>query len=217
MKSKSLFYEPMTVFTDLILFFLAVYFALDFHTLYLDQQMNTHWHWTFAFWMIGIGALLGAISHGIGHHFSPMVKKIIWKMTVLSIGISCYFVLSASFSHVFPNSTVRWLKWIPLILLVIYCATIIKDDRFSIVILFYLPTMIFVLLMMMYSQFVLGFSGSGWISLGMLIGFLAAGVQMSGYDLHKHFNHNDLYHVIQMAGIYCIHKGTVLIRDFGTN
>ena len=135
MKSKSLFYEPMTAFTDLILFFLAVYFALDFHTLYLDQQMNTHWHWTFAFWMIGIGALLGAISHGIGHHFSPMVKKIIWKMTVLSIGISCYFVLSASFSHVFPNSTVRWLKWIPLILLVIYCATIIKDDRFSIVIL----------------------------------------------------------------------------------
>jgi len=75
MKSKSLFYEPMTAFTDLILFFLAVYFALDFHTLYLDQQMNTHWHWTFAFWMIGIGALLGAISHGIGPHFSPMVKK----------------------------------------------------------------------------------------------------------------------------------------------
>ena len=207
----------MTVFTDVILFLFAGYFAMEIYTLFSDQLMNTHWHWTFTFWMIGIGSLLGAVSHGLGPHFPEMVKKIVWKLTVLSIGISCYFFLTASFSHIFPNSTVQWLKWIPLILLVVYCGTIVKNDSFSIVIMFYLSTMIFVLAMMMYSQFILKFNGSGWISIGILISFIAAGVQLKGFSLHKHFNHNDIYHIIQMAGMYYIYKGVLQIKDFGLN
>jgi hypothetical protein len=42
---------------------------------------------------------------------------------------------------------------------------------------------------------------------GMVVSFLAAGVQMSGMTLHRHFNHNDLYHVIQMAGFYLLYRG----------
>ncbi len=212
---KTFIYEPMTAFTDLILFLLAGYFAKEIHTLFTDQLMNTHWHWTIAFWMIGIGALLGAVSHGFGPHFPEIMKKIIWKLTVLSIGISCYFFLIASFSHVFPNTTVQWLKWVPLVLLVVYCGIIVKNDSFSIVIMFYLPTMIFVLAMMIYSQFILEFNGSGLISIGILISFLAAGIQLSGFSLHKHFNHNDIYHIVQMAGMYFIYKGVLQIKDFG--
>ena len=104
---KTFIYEPMTAFTDLILFLLAGYFAKEIHTLFTVQLLNTHWHWTIAFWMIGIGALLGAVSHGFGPHFPEMVKTIIWKLTVLSIGISCYFFLMASFSHIFPTCHMR--------------------------------------------------------------------------------------------------------------
>ena len=70
---KVLIHEPMTVFTDLIIFLLAGYFAKEIHTLFTVHLMNTHWHWTFAFWMIGIGAFLGAVSHGFGPHFTKMV------------------------------------------------------------------------------------------------------------------------------------------------
>ena len=212
---NALIHEPMTAFTDLILFLLAGYFAMEIHTLFTVQIMNTHWHWTFAFWMIGIGALLGAVSHGFGPHFPEMVKTIIWKLTVLSIGISCYFFLMASFSHIFPSATVQWLEWIPLILLMVYSTIIVKDHRFMIVILFYLPTMIFVLVMMIYSQFILEFNGSGLISIGILISFLAAGIQLSGFSLYKHFNYNDIYHIVQMAGMYFIYKGVLQIKDFG--
>jgi Family of unknown function (DUF6962) len=31
--------------------------------------------------------------------------------------------------------------------------------------------------------------------------------------LQRHFNHNDLYHVIQMVGMYVFYKGAILLRD----
>jgi hypothetical protein len=29
---------------------------------------------------------------------------------------------------------------------------------------------------------------------------------------HRHFNHNDLYHVIQMGGLYCLYRGALLLH-----
>jgi hypothetical protein len=34
-------------------------------------------------------------------------------------------------------------------------------------------------------------------------------VQMSGFALHRHFNHNDLYHVIQIVALWLLHLGGV--------
>jgi hypothetical protein len=48
---------------------------------------------------------------------------------------------------------------------------------------------------------------------GVMVSFAAAGVQQSGFALHQHFNHNDLYHVIQMAGVYLLYRGGRLLRS----
>ncbi len=42
---------------------------------------------------------------------------------------------------------------------------------------------------------------------------LAALAQASGVALHRHFNHNDLYHVIQMAALYAFYRGGALLVD----
>jgi hypothetical protein len=47
----------------------------------------------------------------------------------------------------------------------------------------------------------------------------AIGVSLAGLAVlvlklapHRHFNHNDLYHVIQMGGLYCLYRGAVLLH-----
>jgi hypothetical protein len=42
---------------------------------------------------------------------------------------------------------------------------------------------------------------------------LAAGVQASGFALHRHFNHNDMYHVIQIAAMALFYIGAGRLRD----
>ena len=40
----------------------------------------------------------------------------------------------------------------------------------------------------------------------------AAAAQASGFDLHRHFNHNDLYHVVQIAAMVIFYRGARLMR-----
>jgi glucan phosphoethanolaminetransferase (alkaline phosphatase superfamily) len=42
---------------------------------------------------------------------------------------------------------------------------------------------------------------------GIAIAAIAAAVQASHVHLFTHFNHNDLYHVIQMVSLYVIYRG----------
>ncbi len=215
--AKPLIFEPMTVITDLVLAGMTAYFAWELSAWYWERLMNVHWHFTRLFIMISAGALLGALSHGIGTHFSPEVKAVIWRLTTISIGAAAFFVLMVTFYHVFPFATVRYLRWLAIVLFVGYLVLIWKDDRFINVIRFYGPTMLFMLAVMIYSYLTASNPGSGWLVIGILISFAAAGVQMSGFSLHQHFNHNDIYHIIQMLGMYCIYRGSLLLTDHGVS
>jgi hypothetical protein len=212
---KPLIYEPMTAITDLLLALLALYCARELNAWYDTRLMNTHWHWTRGFVMLAIGAILGAISHGVGPYFSPVMKAAIWKMTTLSIGFVSFFFLLATFHHAFPFATVRWLRWLGVLFLVIYILVIMRDDGFANVVKFYAPTMAFILFIMLYSRWVGESPGAGWIAVGIVISFIAAGIQVSGFDLHRHFNHNDLYHVVQMVGLYLLYRGAMILTDYG--
>jgi hypothetical protein len=55
---------------------------------------------------------------------------------------------------------------------------------------------------------------NGWILAGVAVSVAAALVQASGLDLHRHFNHNDLYHVIQIGAMCLLYRGARLLTDW---
>jgi hypothetical protein len=55
--------------------------------------------------------------------------------------------------------------------------------------------------------------GMGWLIVGVLVSLVAGVVQAKKLALHRHFNHNDLYHVIQMSALYAFYRGGVLLVD----
>jgi len=52
-----------------------------------------------------------------------------------------------------------------------------------------------------------------WIALGGLVTVIGAIVQQTGFRKSAHFNHNDIYHLIQIAGFYLLFKGARTLRD----
>jgi hypothetical protein len=46
-----------------------------------------------------------------------------------------------------------------------------------------------------------------WIRRGLIVSAVGFAIQKIGWDIHHHFNHNDLYHVIQIAGFWCLYEG----------
>lgn len=54
---------------------------------------------------------------------------------------------------------------------------------------------------------------SRWVLFALALSALAAGVQYGRWALHAHFNHNDLYHVIQIGAMVLFYKAGKLLRD----
>ncbi len=52
-----------------------------------------------------------------------------------------------------------------------------------------------------------------WMLLGGLLTVIGLVVQRTGFRSHLDFNHNDFYHVIQIAGFYFLFKAACTLRD----
>ena len=210
---KTIIYEPMTTITDLIIAFMAFYYARELTTIYINQLLNVQYHWIWTFRMLGLGALFGALSHGIGPYCSPLIAAIIWKFTTYSIGAMSYFMAMSMLHHLFEYDLAIRLKWVMMLFLVIYLYFMTRNDDFLYVILFYVPLMIIVLIGFMYSYIKFNSDGSTMLMMGVLISFIGAGVQQSGIALHEHMNYNDIAHIIQMVALWYFYQGSLIVKD----
>ena len=55
--------------------------------------------------------------------------------------------------------------------------------------------------------------GKRWLILGATLSLLGLVVQQSGIVLYRNLNHNDIYHLIQLGGLYFLYRGAVLLAD----
>ena len=55
--------------------------------------------------------------------------------------------------------------------------------------------------------------GHRWLKGGILVTAVGLLIQQSGWSIHEHFNHNDIYHLVQMVGIYFFYRGALLLHD----
>lgn len=54
--------------------------------------------------------------------------------------------------------------------------------------------------------------GIQWLKRGIVASLVGLVVLVSKLSIHQHFNHNDLYHVIQLGGLYCLYRGAFLLH-----
>jgi len=210
--NKPLIYEPMTAFTDLLIFSLGLYFARELYGIYVTKLMSVHLHFMMVFFFMGLAGLLGALTHGIGPHLPQSIHTFIWRITLYCIGLTTFSMLLGGLYHVVPFNTMNWLKWLPLLGLIVYMILITRNDDFKTVIRFYTPAMMLLLLMMLYSLLRFQSDGTSWIIFSVLMAFAGTAVQQSGFSFHKHFNHNDIYHVFQMGSMFLLYKGVILLK-----
>ena len=210
---KTIIYEPMTTITDVLIAIIALYYARELTAIYLHQLLNVQYHWIWTFRMLALGAFLGAISHGIGPYLSPVLQDSVWKFTTYSIGIMSYFMVLTMLHHLFDYPIVLRLRWILIGLIIIYLVIVTINDNFINVIRFYLPLMVIVVLGLLYTRLTVNADGTNMIILGILISFIAAGVQQSRVVLHENMNYNDIAHFIQMVAMWCFYRGSLVIKD----
>ncbi len=193
--------EPMTLATDYVLAAAAAVMAvLVLRT--AGEQDSRRW-WGVAFIALALGAALGGTYHGLR-------IAALWKPTVLVLGVASAAMVAGS-----AVATTRGM-WRPALLavaaakLAIYWTWVWRDDRFIWVVADTGSAFALVALLHL-----LGWRrpGSRWIVAGVAVSIAAAAVQATGLDLHRHFNHNDLYHLVQLGALLLYYRGVRVLAD----
>jgi hypothetical protein len=206
--------EPTTVATDYALGTLSEVLGILLVRNNRTPHQTSISLWALAFIAAGLGSYLGGTYHGFQHALGPHTASLIWKATAIAMGIASFCLLAAAFTSAFPRRVRGWLIAAAAIKLVIYTAWMAGHDEFRFVIYDYGSTLL-ILLFLVTAERTHGAMGHRtFIAAGVLVSIAAALIQQSGVQLHRHFNHNDLMHVVQMAGVWLLFKGAARLRDY---
>jgi hypothetical protein len=148
---------------------------------------------------VGAASLLGGIAHGFFADKQTLAFRTIWTVTLAAIGAAAFasWLIGARLwmSHAAANRVTRFAgALLALNLLVV----MFVSRAFVVAIVHYLPAAFFLLasFMVAYRRRPETFLMFGIA--GMLLTFVAAGIQQGGLDLHPvYFNYNALYHLVQ--------------------
>jgi hypothetical protein len=188
--------EPMTVLTDYALGGVAAWLSI---LLFRNPQASRRL-WALAFGALAAAAFLGGTWHGFLH------SALLWKATTLSAGLASFGMVAGSSYAVFSGQLRAFILTAALAKLVVYSAWMLGHDAFLYVVIDTGIAFIVVAALHLWRW-------NGPILAGVAVSIAGALVQASGFKVHEHFNHNDLYHVIQIAAVVLLYRGARRLAD----
>jgi len=202
--------EPVTMLTD----YLITIFCTVFVILILGQTSNpAAYSLAGTLLVTGLGAFLGGSSHGFKENLSETTDARLWKSSTLTIGLGAtLFFVSAVLSSLANQFLIYLLIVIAVIEFLGYAYWMSSHDDFYYVIVNYAALMVIVLILKLISWLVYDEPSSLWLIGGVLVTFIASAFQALKIGIHpKYFNHNDVFHIIQLAGLFLVYQAALVI------
>ncbi len=207
--------EPMTLFTDYLVAALAA--SLGTHLVIEGRARSTQSEvlWGWALLATALGALAGGTSHGFVQQLGEGGWQVLWKITVYAIGAASFLLLAGALVASLAGPWRRLTLVVAGLKLGGHLWWMASHDDFRFVINDYGTTMVVILLLQIWQWRARRAASAPWVVAGILVSFAASVIQQSGFTLHPHFNHNDLFHVIQMLALWLLYRGGRLLDDAG--
>ena len=205
--------EPTTMITDFAITATGWWAAWRLLTTEEHRRHRCRKLWAVGLFFVGLGAALGGIRHGFAVYLGDLANTVVWKGTVYAIGLSLVFVVAGTISgSPLKAATAKTFRVLNIIAFVLYCAWMIRHDDFLYVIYYYGPAMLAVAAIQGWAFARHRSEGALGIMSGVVVTLLGAIAQQSGISIHAHFNHNDLFHIIQVVGLALFFRGVSALR-----
>lgn len=199
--------DQTTAITDAVLAIISLASAV-----YLRRISNTNpwknilWFWVFV--LLALSAVLGTVAHGL--KMPNTYQSLLWDALYLLLGILVGFFMVAVIFDIWGKVIAR--KALPTSIvtaLVFFATTLVWPNNFSVFILYEASAMLFALGGYLWLARRRD-AGAWWMVFGILVTMIAAYVQTRhgfSFTLIWSFNHNGVYHLLQMIGILFLVAG----------
>jgi hypothetical protein len=167
-----------------------------------------------AFLALAAAAFLGGTHHGFAPLMGEIAAALLWKLTVIAIGIFSFGTVAGSACATVRGPLRAALLTVTGIQLAVYSAWMLGHDEYRYAVFDTTAAMLTLVALHTYAAISRRDGAWYWILGGVALSAVAAAAQFFHVALHEHFNHNDLYHVIQIAAMTLFYRGGKLLRDF---
>ena len=201
--------EQTTAITDV---FLAIFSLYVVNSIYqsgkgVDTTKTKIWVWAFA--LLFLAAILGSVAHGI--KMPLIINYFIWQPLNLSLGLAiALFAAGVIYDWNDYNLSRKLFFLLMATGIVFYSITLIFPDSFIVFILYEAVAMLFSLVLYILLWTRKKLPGSQFMALGILVTIIAAVVQAIdslSLKIIWEFDHNGIFHIIQIFGILLLMKG----------
>ena len=208
--NKKLF-EPTTFISNIILFIMTFVLGQKISDVYWQSFHPFHFHLSWSFYAVAAGSIIGSLFHGFGPHFPQLMREWIWKGVLTCMGFTTFSLMMAGVSAVMSYDSYRIIMWVAVVGLILYGWQTVKFAGFGHSVKFITIGMIFTFTAFATLYWRQAHPGSGYLFAGVLLTIASGGLWATGWSIHKQFNHNDLFHVIQMVCLWLLYQGGVII------
>ncbi|MBI5428984.1 MAG: hypothetical protein HY938_00845 [Nitrosomonadales bacterium] len=174
-----------------------------------DRWRQALWCWVFG--LMTLSSLLGAIAHGF--ELSDFTRAVLWKPLYLSLGVlvALFMVCAANDwqGRIFAQ---RLAPWAIAVGAAFYGITELSGGAFAVFVAYEAAVMLSALAIYFYLAVARRLNGAGVIAAAIVVNLVAAGIQASSAYIWIifPFDHNGIFHLVQMAGTAMLGLGVHL-------
>ena len=169
--------------------------------------------WASAFGATAAGAVTGGTWHGFADFMETRVRRGLWKATQLLLGLTGLAMVAGAALAVSQGRLLVLLLVAAAVKFAVYARAVVTRDDFAVVVVDYGASMAAVALMQAVALAQWGAPSAPWILAGIGVAIAGSVVQGRRMSPHPRFNHNDLFHLVQMAAIWLFYRGGLLLGD----
>lgn len=201
--------EPATLVTDYLLAAFTAWLAWKLRAGGRPQRL-----WAAGLLATSVAGLAGGTVHGFSRVLSPALIAGLWLLTLEMLVVAALMVALAVLSTLpLARGTRRnaailavaaygaWAAWIP------------WRPVFGAAVAAYGASLLVLSAVEAWRWQASRLAASGWLIAGVAVSVLAAAIQQLGWAPHRHFNHNDLYHVVQAGAVWLLYQGARRLPD----
>lgn len=206
--------EPTTTLTDYALGATGAYLGVRLLRAARERRVLSSALWAGSFLCGSLAALVGGTSHGFAAYIGPL-HAALWLVTYNSIAVASLLILAGALVAFAPRRWRNGLAALLVLRLLVTAAllTVHRDMRYLIY--DYSLSILVILGLSLHAWSTRRAPGAPWALAAVATSLVGAVIQGSRLAPHAAFNHNDLFHVIEIVSLYLFYRSGRLLSDRG--
>ena len=160
-----------------------------------------------------VSAAFGAAAHGIDPLVDREQRERCWRAALYTIGFAGAASIASVAFFTARGSIRTAILVVAGLKLLAYLVSVVRRPEFRVAAADYGGALAVLLAGALYAMARWHAPGMGWLIAGVAVSLVAGLVQARRIAVHRHFNHNDLYHLIQIVALYLVFRGGSLLVD----